>query len=338
MIAVEEIRPLSEYSDAEFLVELCEAAGSPRGATPQERAFEREVRRAQLLYRQAHNEALALTDEAMRQYRDSVVASFAGVTEWDEYYQAQVLAALNDASAVARRILDQRWKEAATRASALSLMSVEAPLSALGLPVASLPPATPIPQLAVLNNYVPSLIQQVTDEVQKKVQNLLQHAMLGGLDTRGMVDQIGDVVGPLKPGQRAPRTIFSRAEIRARNIMRTETNRLHNLTHDSRIRELAAKFPGVGEKWIHRPSNEPRPRHAALHGQVIYPGVEGKPSTFNVGGTEAKGPHDPKLPPGESINCHCGLQVVYDAEAGQDSVQDSPYVAGDGKDIPSAGQ
>ncbi len=312
---------------------------SKRGLSPKAREFQKEVNRANRVFERQQTQALKDVRQALSDYRYHILGAFSEVTEWDAYHVQQLKASLTTANLNVGKILSQKWINQANEVTALALAGVDSPLKKLGLPVDHMGPFVPIKELAILNEYVPSLITQVTDDVHKQVQGLMQQSLMGGITQRDMVKKLGNLVGPLKPGQRPPGTVFAKAHVRAKTIMRTEMNRLHNLTTSARIDDLAGKFPGVGKKWIHRPSNYPRASHQALHGVVIFPdGGQGKDKiTFNLDGYRIKGPHDPSLPAEHSINCHCGLVVAYNSEVGAKAAQDSPYIPGDGEDIPSAG-
>jgi len=308
---------------------LAEASRSPRAAAY--RAAARDV-----AARRLRSEAAAFADlrGILQQYADSLDARMAGVSEWQLQHLKDLQRAAREASAAVDAQVAQLWRRQATEMTSLAISGVEAPLNAIGLPIYSLPPMVPIRELQVLQFYVPTEIKGVTDEVQRKVQALMQQATLGGIDTPTIVKAIGRTVGPL-PGARArPGALIDKAEERAYNILRTEMNRLHNLTATKRTDELAEKFPGLGKKWLHRPSRNPRASHEALDGVIIFPA---KGQKFQLDGYEIDGPHDTALPAKHVVNCHCGIVTVYDADEGAEGAAESPYIAGDGSDIPSAG-
>jgi hypothetical protein len=275
-----------------------------------------------------------MVQQQIKAYRNEVVAQIASApTEWQAYHLKQLEQSLEQARLQVGRMMAGTWVEASSKATALALAGVHDPLSAIGIPAGQMH-MIPIQEIAVINNYVPSLIVGVTDDVHKQVRNLLRRSLLGAAGPDSVMKQLGNIVGPLKPGQRPPGTVFASADVRARTILRTEMNRLHNLVKTQRVNDVSEKYPGVGYKWLHRNSPSPRAGHAALHGKVIFP-ADGE--TFSVGGVPAKGPHDPALPAEDVINCHCTAVVVYDAEKGAKAAAESPYIAGDGSGIPTAG-
>ena len=275
---------------------------------PREIAYEKHVRAALKKWRSAEDELLGEVSSILRSYRAEVVAQFVPVTDWQSHYLGEVERSVRETMAAAANRLSGTWRSAAVRATAIAFSSVDDPLTAIGLPVVTTP-APNIQQLAILNQIVPELIVDVTDDVTKQVRSLMRQAQMGGLSKTDLVTRIGNVVGPLRPGrQRPPGTVFSKANVRARTILRTEMNRLHNLAKMQRAGQLSERYPGVGVKWIHNPSPQPRPRHERLHGTVIYPA---KGEKFHIGEYLVDGPHDLSLPAEDTINCHCTLVVVY---------------------------
>ncbi len=303
-------------------------------------AFDKATRSAFSDWRKNETKVFQRIDDILKDYQTNILGDLGyGGSEWNLARAEEVKRAIADA----RRITDARirnlWRDEANRAAALAFMKVDGPLAALGLPVEFIKAGVSLPQLAVLQDYVPTLIQGVTYETQQRVTSLIQHAVLGGVDQREIMKKVGRSVGPLNTEMRPDHTIFSKTHVRARTIMRTEMNRLNNLAVTDRAKGLADHYPGVGLKWLHRSSPGQRTGHSALHGEIIYQANGDKFLLIGSDGTKYKvdGPHDPALPAEHSINCHCGTRVVYDSERGLKAAKDSPYIAGDGTNISSAG-
>jgi hypothetical protein len=296
--------------------------------------FEKAVNAALAKYDNFTTYTIEKVQQQIKEYRKDVL-SIVAETDWQKARLDQLDAALSEAERTCARKLAATWGAVADPITAMALDSIDGPLGIIGVNSKFLPAMVPVQEIAVLNNYVPSQITNVTAEVHQKVRGLMRQAVLGGLPGVDLVARVGDVVGPLVPGKARPAgTVFSAADVRARTIMRTEMNRLHNLVKTARVNEVSAKYPGVGYKWLHRRSNFPRDSHTALHGVTVFPGLGEK---FSLAGMKVGGPHDPALPGEEVINCHCTAVVVYDATKGEAEVADSPYIAGDGKQIPTAG-
>lgn len=100
---------------------------------------------------------------------------------------------------------------------------------------------------------------------------------------------------------------------RARRVAVTEILRAHNVSKW----EAAMQNPSIKEKmWRHTGAhkNEPRENHVAMDGQRVP-----KAEPFELTGKNGDVYHpmyptDPKLPPEESINCHCIAQDIVDED------------------------
>ncbi len=244
----------------------------------------------------------------MRETRGDILEVLASQTEWSQQHYQRLANDIRSAVEGRFGAISAASGDAAARAAAFARAAVDGPLQALGLAVGARTVGfIPEEELAVLAQYQFELIKGATEDMTRKIQTATLQSLMGGKPKQDLVKQIGSVVGPLKPAP--PGSIFGAAEKRAHTIVRTELNRLHNTVTENRIDGLAEDYPGLGKKWIHRRSNYPRESHARLHGKVIYPA---KGEFFELAGEKIKGPHDPKLPAAETINCHCMVVAVYD--------------------------
>lgn len=244
--------------------------------------------------------------EQLISYRDRILASLPSDTAAQLARREVVKQGLADALAQLDSRLTAQFEAAATRASALALAGVDGPLEAIGVAVRHVPFSPPVRRLAMIDEVAPSLIRDVTTQVHSGVQQIMSRVLLGGVtpsDARKLISALLPAGGDLKPGQ-----IIPRVEVRARNIFRTEMNRVSSLVTEQRTSQLAERDPNVGLKWLHFPSNDPRENHAALHGEIIYPA---KGEYFKVAGISVRSPHATELPAKEVINCHCKAVVTY---------------------------
>lgn len=93
---------------------------------------------------------------------------------------------------------------------------------------------------------------------------------------------------------------------RARTTAITEVLRANSVA----AHEAYVQSPAVTQKmWKHSGArkNKPRKNHVKLDGITI-----GLDEYFDVGGHEGRYPRDSRLPPEESVNCHCVLGPVVD--------------------------
>lgn len=120
----------------------------------------------------------------------------------------------------------------------------------------------------------------------------LSAAYQAGESVDGAITRIGNLLG-VDPAD--PARIGHRAEA----IARTETIGLSN---DVAKTQMAESGVVTHKEWYSIGDERTRESHAMLNGTRIAFNEE-----FNVNGTMADGPHDPRLPVEEVINCRCRL-------------------------------
>ena len=275
--------------------------------TNEAKAFRKQVRAIERRWITHERASMRIVKDRIDTYlRDTMAAILPGMaTEWQMHQARASRAALEQASARLAASLQGAWTAISDETVALALAGVDAPISSM-MQTATTPHFVSEREAFLVGEFVPSLITNMTSELHNKVRLELESSVLGTKSGREIAANITKLVGG-----------YPRAKV----VMRTEMNRLHNLTRESRIKELAAKDPALGAMWLHRPSPNPRPAHTALHGTVIYPA---KGEKFDVNGHKAEGPHDPSLPAEETINCHCGVVAHYDPDQGTASEKNIP--------------
>ncbi len=138
--------------------------------SPKEKAFGAEVRAGLSRWTTAEKETLRLIRQHLKEYRAEILSSFPTGTEWQQHHLAQVDEALREATQTVNRKLRNTWANTSSKAVAEALHSANSPLNALGLNASTIHSQVPLQELALLNDYVPSLIVDVSAEVQKRVQ------------------------------------------------------------------------------------------------------------------------------------------------------------------------
>lgn len=180
----------------------------------------------------------------------------------------------------------------------------------------------------VAKSYDPSPITTIMPELLNNVRNQVNLSFLGQ-----------------KTPAQVAKTITERFGVSARHaetIVRTEGKRLQNFGAQARIKDVGVKAQTLGiqmvKYWIHssgkggkagpvtlgatkrkgfakgkvRQGYEPRAHHKAMHG-VTVPAPDGLFELHNLKtgeGWKITGPHDPKLPAEEVINCFPGETLV----------------------------
>ncbi len=293
-----------------------------REASSTERTFNRAVRKAMAQWEKQQRSVLVAAQEELKRFNDEVISPVAPVTEWDVARLRSVERGIREAQARFTRRINKTWISQANKATALAIAGVDDPMKAIGV-TKELLPVFQVPDrvLVIANNYVPSLIVDVGDDIYKGVQRTLKAGLLGGHGTPEMVRDIKLKLGKYASTEKYYRggSVFDKATRRTWTIFRTESNRLHELVHAQRVKEVSKNFPGLGSKWVHRPSQFPRASHQALHGKIIYPA---KGEKFSLAGLEIDGPHDLLLPAEEEINCHCMAISTFDEDASVEQESD----------------
>jgi SPP1 gp7 family putative phage head morphogenesis protein len=125
-------------------------------------------------------------------------------------------------------------------------------------------------------------------------------AYRNGESVDGAITRIANMLGVDEDN---PRAIGHRAE----RIARTETIGLAN---DVSRKQMADSQVVTHKEWYSIGDERTRDSHAQLSGTRILFNDE-----FDVNGTMADGPHDPRLPASEVINCRCRLIPIVAREA-----------------------
>lgn len=119
---------------------------------------------------------------------------------------------------------------------------------------------------------------------EQTIKNIVLEGQARGLNTNDITKNIADRVRGM-------------SKWRAKTIAITETYSAVDQTTYSTAIEVGMKY----KTWNHSGAGmDDRETHLVLDGKTIK--IKEK---FNVNGFSADYPHDPRLPPGEVINCHC---------------------------------
>lgn len=132
--------------------------------------------------------------------------------------------------------------------------------------------------------YSSKKVKGITDSTKDAINRIIEREQAKGLNYKKISDIIVNEVKGMSKG-------------RATTISRTETSNSINSTTNTAAVEAGMTF----KTWLHvGGGKEDRETHLALDGKTIK-----LREYFNVGGSLALYPHDPNLPAGEIINCHC---------------------------------
>lgn len=154
-------------------------------------------------------------------------------------------------------------------------------------------------ELGIIQGYTADLVTGVSVETRSKITSAIQRAHLVGFSPTQLVQQIGE---PLEDGSFSG--IFSQTGARAMSIGSNEVMRVHSVSSQATISDLATRHEGLEKGWLHIPAAlVPRISHILASGQTRKPD-----EPFEVGGEALMYPRDPAGSAHNTINCHCILQ------------------------------
>jgi hypothetical protein len=166
--------------------------------------------------------------------------------------------------------------------------------------------------LAIAQGYTADLIANLSRKAAADINAALQRAFMGGQSMDAIVQQVGKALGA-----QGRVSIFDQIGARAETIAVNEILRVHAMSGQARMGELAERHPELEKQWKHLPAARiPRITHILIDGQVkkvtepfdvpIVPGGEPEQLMF---------PRDPSGTAENTINCHCVSVPHFSAEA-----------------------
>jgi hypothetical protein len=155
--------------------------------------------------------------------------------------------------------------------------------------------------LRIAQGYSADLISGLSADASAKIKGVVQRAFLGG---QSLSDIIAGVGHSLDGGKFSG--VFTEVGDRAMKLAVNEVLRVHSISGQARLQDLASRNAAIQKMWMHIPAARvPRITHLLADGQVV---AVDKP--FLVGGEELMFPRDPSGSPENTIFCHC-VSVAY---------------------------
>ena len=181
--------------------------------------------------------------------------------------------------------------KAATMANADMSATVGAALG-VGQPIGTVNMQT----VRIAQGYAADLISGLSADAAAKVKGVVQRAFLGGQSMSEIVEQVGRA---MEGGNFSG--IFTEVGDRAMRVAFNEILRVHSISGQARLEDLAKRNQSIKKKWIHIPvARVPRISHMLADGQTV-PVDE----PYIVEGEELMFPRDPSGSPENTIYCHC---------------------------------
>jgi hypothetical protein len=242
----------------------------------------------------------------VKELRSQIAAEIVVVTDWDQFRIAQLRENLG---ALIRRLEGQLLAEvqgAVNLAYQYGGESVAEPFQALGIADVFFKPNPA--QLNVLLDFSARLIQNIGDDMRTAIDKQVRLAALG---QKSIVNTMKDITTAL--GVEAKAGIWKKRHdpvhgvaARAETDLRTELQRVFNLSTFSQQQASAERIPGLTKSWVATGDVRTRPSHLRAHVQYKdNPIPINQP--FIVGPKKARlmYPGDPNGPPEETIQCRC---------------------------------
>lgn len=229
----------------------------------------------------------------------------AGATEFGQFRIAQqranIKALIRDFE---KRTQTDMVQSAATAYETGGLSAVQ-PLQEVGIRNVFFKPQPA--QLNVILDFSSDLITGITSEIQRKVDTQVKLAALGGKSAGQAMQDITRVFG--RAGTDQFRQVTTGITWKAEMDIRTELQRVFNLSHHSQSLESAKKIPGLTKRWIATGDARTRKAHLRIHNQTrikpipiadFYVLVDDKGVRSKL-----RYPLDPQGPANQTINCRC---------------------------------
>lgn len=240
----------------------------------------------------------------VKELRAQIAVELGTGTDWDQFRAAQQTAALG---ALVDRFQAQLQGEVAAAVNGayeFGGQSVAEPFTVLGIEGVFFRPNPA--QLNTLLDFSARMIQKIGDDMRGQIDQQIRLAALG---QKNITQTMKDITAAL--GVEARAGIWKKhhdpvkgVAARAETDLRTELQRVFNLSTFSQQQASAERIPGLTKSWMATGDIRTRPSHLRAH--MTY---KAKPIPINepfiVGGAKLMYPGDPRGPPEETINCRC---------------------------------
>lgn len=177
-------------------------------------------------------------------------------------------------------------------------------------------------QANVALDFSAELIQNIVEPMRAQINVVLSRAILGRMKPLEAMKAVTKILGvEAKAGVWAKRKpIVSGVAARAETDVRTEMQRMYNVSHHGQMQMLGRSMDGLTKRWIATSDLRTRGSHLLIHrrtGQKPIPihkpfilepqkGEQDRGKRFKL-----MYPGDPTGPPGLTINCRCKMAVIH---------------------------
>lgn len=242
----------------------------------------------------------------VEEYRTKV-AQYLATENWSMYFLDRIKGNIKEITQWYKENAIGEMPEDLRKAFINGIYAADKPLEAGGLKV-----YLPFVSQEILTNsqqLAADLITGLSSDMAYKVNTQITMGLMGGKSPWEVMKELETFIPPLRNKRGLVGSAFNRAE----TITRTEMGRVQNAALRDRTKQLGEKFPDLEKAWLG--SHKPTSREA--HMQAEADGPIGINEDFVLNGYECSGPHDPRLPASETINCGCSMRVISELTRGQ---------------------
>lgn len=178
--------------------------------------------------------------------------------------------------------------------------AVDKPLGVAGHQVEMRLPLLDVKVLQAMRTFVAGRFKDVGAVATSKINGALSRVLLGAQTPFQAIKAVQGILD-------------SDNTMRATTIVRTEVSRAFALASQDRLVQAAELVPGLGKQWRRSRKIHSRWTHDLMDGQVVPVGQRFKVPNPGGGIDLMEGPHDPKAPAEQIINCGC-IAIAHLAE------------------------
>jgi len=262
---------------------------------------------------QVSRRSLTLLQELRRQIAAEVL--IAG-TDFEQFRLAQMSANIDKLVADFERQLLVDVQTATQTAIEMGSATITEPLQVIGVEGAffQVSPA----QVNTLLDFSAELVKDIGTGLKSAINVQVRNAALGQTTPFHAMKNITDKMG--LAGVRTGKDVTTGVAARAETVLRTELQRVFNVSSHAQQQATAKQVPGLLKRWIATSDSRTRKGHLRIHNETrVKPIPIDKP--FIVYDIDAKGrvkgkaelmyPLDPSAPPQYTINCRCRQATIH---------------------------
>jgi len=265
-------------------------------------------------YGKMEDQTIRRSISMLKDLRRQIAAELATAENFSAYRLGELNRSLERLIAEYEVELTAQVRGAFEQAVADGAQSVVEPLRSIGLTTAFYQPSRA--QINTVLDFSVDLIKNIADEVRSKVNTQIRLAVLGErspLDAmRGITDALGVEARAGVWAKRKP--VVKGVAARAEADLRTEMQRVFNLSSHAQQRDTARVVPGLLKRWISAGGRNSRESHLRLHHETrINPIPISKPFVMRDqrGTAKLMYPGDPSAPAWAVVNCRCRMATIH---------------------------